>query len=121
MTPRTWISSRSNARECLTMFTRITVAVLTLLASFDVAYAARPTPPIGAASDVADWRSAKLGREKLPAELGVGADGLLVITGGAFANSDVAQVAALADAAGFDVVNLAHRDLAGDAAAMTTA
>jgi hypothetical protein len=57
----------------------------------------------------------------LPAELGVGADGLLVITGGAFAGADAAQVAALVDAGGFDVVNIAHRDLSGDAAALAQA
>src|SRR5688500_12473385 len=122
MTPRHWTRTPIGTCEGVRhMLIRITIFVLTLACLVDVARGARPTPPIGAASDVADWRSAKLGREKLPAELGVGADGLLVVTGGAFTNADAAQVAAMVDASGFDVVNLAHRDLAGDAAAFSKA
>src|SRR5688572_6779378 len=104
------------------MLIRITILLLTLTCCVEAAHAARPTPAIGATCDMIEWRSAQLGREKLPAELGVAADGLLVVTGGAFASGvDAAQIAALADAGGFDVVNLAHRDLTGDAAAFTTA
>lgn len=104
------------------------LSIAVMCASFaQVALAARPTPTIAAASDVADWRVAQLGRQRLPAEVGAG-DGLLVITGGAFASTtsadpaqQAAQAVALADAAGFDIVNLAHRDLTGDAAALAAA
>lgn len=76
--------------------------------------------------DPAKWTAAKIGRQGLVAAGGTG-EGALVLTGGAFdggapAGSErLAADAAMVDAAGFDVVNLAHRDLRGDAASLASA
>ena len=104
---------------------RVLIAVAALLSlparPTDAAADRRPVPAVSAACDVTDWRAARLGRDRLPAEAGADvAGGLLVLTGGAFASADLdpkdrdAAVIGLADAAGFDVINLAQRDLAGD-------
>jgi hypothetical protein len=104
------------------------VTLMIFLAAAPSALAARALPPIAGACDLADWRSAQIGRAKLPADLGITAsDGLLVVAGGAFTGADLdpkqhaSKVVALIDAAGFDVVNLAARDLVGDPAALGNA
>src|SRR4051812_44734715 len=93
-------------------------------ASFAADAPSRALPTIAAACDVADWRPAQLGRDRLPAQSGAGsADALLVVSGGGFVapafdpQQHAARIVALADAAGIDVVNLAARDFAaaGDA------
>jgi hypothetical protein len=79
-----------------------------------------PLPCILHMCDVADWAAARHGRDALLAAADAGGDGLLVATGGALTSCGAprgkrfAFAAAMLDAAGFDVVNLAHRDLAGD-------
>src|SRR5687768_2604126 len=97
--------------------------LIALVAAFCVgapsaARAARPTPPVAALGDVADWRAAKLGRAALPLEADE-KNAILVVTGGAVATSlDAKQAALLADAAGIDVLNLAQRDLPADPASL---
>jgi hypothetical protein len=99
----------------------LSIAIVLLMISS--AWADRALPPVVAMSDVADWRIAAIGRDKLP----VGKDAVLTVTGGAFVSATVdakdqaARSVALIDAAEFDVVNLAHRDLVGDLTALPKA
>src|SRR3982751_705930 len=95
-------------------FNRAFVIVLALLgaicARINSTSQAADAPTIAAACDVADWRAAQLGRDRLPAP--ASADALLVVSGGAFvppafdAQQHAARIVALADAAGIDVVNV---------------
>jgi Mg-chelatase subunit ChlD len=102
------------------------MAAILCVSSARAADVRRPVPTVVAACDVIDWVSAEIGRAKLPAEAAA-ADGLYVITGGvravggADAKTAGAQTAALIDAAGVDVVNLAHRDLVAEPSALAPA
>ena len=91
--------------------TPLASALLAALLASSPAAAERPVPAVLALADIAEWRLAMLGRAALP----TGADAknaILVVTGGATASvSDLGQAAALAEAAGIDVINLAQRDL----------
>ncbi|MBN2492536.1 MAG: VWA domain-containing protein [Planctomycetes bacterium] len=83
--------------------------------------------PVVAACDPGDWVAAKLGRPALLGAFGVEEPALLVLTGGALvasgspAEAGCAYPLAMLAAAGVDVVNLAHRDLTGDAATLAAA
>src|SRR4051794_2376962 len=106
----------------------IVLALVCAAAAPSCAFAAdappRSLPTIAGGCDLADWRAAQLGRDRLPAASGAAsADAIFVVTGGGFVapafdpQQHAAQIVALADAAGIDVVNLAARDFAaaGDA------
>ncbi len=91
------------------------------------AYGAAPAAPtVLSFSDLRDQTAAKLGREGL-IKAGGSADAMLAVTGGALVggaaagDQRLAVDVAMVDAAGFDVVNLAHRDLRGEAAALAGA
>jgi len=80
-----------------------------------------------AACDPGDWTAARLGRKGLLEGAGLGDGARLVLTGGGLVSSGSPEGAArtypvaMLEAAGFDVVNLAHRDLVGDAARLAKA
>jgi len=96
-------------------------ALLVLLVASTRAAAERPVPTVLALADIAEWRIAMLGRAALPAEAD-GKNAILVVTGGVAAMvADPGQAAALADAAGIDVINLAQRDLPAEPAALVAA
>lgn len=84
-------------------------------------------PTIVALTDPAQPTAAALGHDRLLAATGAGPGSLVFIAGGGFSaigadsNERAAKAAALLDAAGADVVNLAHRDLAGDAGKLAAA
>ena len=92
-----------------------------------VGAAAELPPPIVHLCDLGEQTAAELGRERLLAALGLEGDAIIVSTGGALLaqgaapGERVACAAALVEAVPFDVVNLAHRDLAGDPAALADA
>ncbi|MFQ5844092.1 MAG: hypothetical protein ACE5JG_03810, partial [Planctomycetota bacterium] len=97
----------------------IAVAAVATLALASLAHAG--DTPVVVACDPADRVSAKLGRDGLVRALELDDGAILAVTGGALASGGAPKDAAetyapaMLDAAGFDVVNLAHRDLAGDA------
>jgi len=78
--------------------------------------------PLVHCSDASDWSAAKLGRKALLKSLGV-RDALVLSTGGSLsasgrpAKKGTAYPVKMLSAAGFDVVNVAHRDLVGKAGA----
>lgn len=92
--------------------------------------AERPAPgavPIVHASDVASLAPAELGRPGILDAVGIRGEAILVSPGGALEIAGAAAVAGpgaavdLLEAASFDVVNLAARDLAGDLNALAAA
>ncbi|HEX8524742.1 MAG TPA: DUF4352 domain-containing protein [Tepidisphaeraceae bacterium] len=89
---------------------------IALLVSAARAQEKHPLPVVWSACDVADWRLAQIGRDKLPKTFGANVDALVVVSGGAFVNADLEakEIVAFAGAAGIDVVNLAQRDLGSD-------
>jgi von Willebrand factor type A domain-containing protein len=103
------------------------VALLCVIAAASVASATEDASTIVAACDPGDWAAARLGRKGLLERASLSDGALLVLTGGALASSGSPESAACAypvamlDAAGFDVVNLAHRDLVGDAGRLAKA
>jgi hypothetical protein len=101
---------------------KLRLLFLTVLLLPAYALAAASSPVLLNFSDLHDWTAAQLGHDRL-IQSGGEANALLVVTGGAFdgaaaSEQRTAADAALIDAAGFDVVNLAHRDLRGNAAAL---
>jgi 2',3'-cyclic-nucleotide 2'-phosphodiesterase (5'-nucleotidase family) len=102
------------------------VAFLCLIAAATLASAGEDPASLVAACDPAEWSTAKLGRDALLRATGL-ADAVLVMTGGVLSASAAPDGAASAfpvamlDAAGFDIVNLAHRDLVGDSSLLVKA
>lgn len=88
---------------------------------------ARPLPVVLGVCDPSRLNAAMLGRARLLAAAGAEPDAIVCLTGGALASpampaaNRAAQAIALADAAGVDVVNLAARDLTGEATALAGA
>ncbi len=92
-----------------------------------VAAAAPAGPEILHLCDVGDWRIARTGRSAVAQAVGADAQALLVCTGGGLSAGGApsgerfAFALAMLDAASFDVVNLAHRDLTGNPADLADA
>ncbi|MEN8148908.1 MAG: VWA domain-containing protein [Planctomycetota bacterium] len=103
------------------------VSLLCLLAAASLASAADDPATLVGACDPFDWSAAKLGRKGLLEGAGLGDETLIALTGGGLVSSGSPEDAAFAwpvamlEAAGFDVVNLAHRDLVGDASQLAKA
>ncbi len=117
------IPASTGTRSRRTFLAATVVATLTARA-----FAAEPPPPpIVHLCDLGEQTAAELGRERLVAALNAGSDAIIAATGGVLAaqgaapGERIACAVALAEAVPFDVVNLAHRDLAGEAAALADA
>jgi outer membrane protein OmpA-like peptidoglycan-associated protein len=78
-------------------------------------------PPIIHLSDPGEWLISQHGARSIASAAGAGEQALLVVTGGALRSSGAPAgledkyAVAMLDAAGVDVANLAHRDMAADA------
>jgi len=103
------------------------VSLLCLLAAVSPTAAADDPAVLVGACDPGNWTMARLSRKGLLEEAGLGDAALLTLTGGGLVSSGSPEGAAftypvaMLEAAGFAVVNLAHRDLVGDAAQLSGA
>lgn len=121
-TKRAMVDDQNTAKRC-PLLTGTAAACLALL----LIAAADAMPQILHLCDPGEWLVAQHGRESLQAAASAEEGFALVVTGGALrssgapAGSEATFAVAMLDAAGADVANLAHRDLAGDAESLAEA